>query len=73
MNAINIRVADCSREDLTDYSDSELSLRVFNDEGLYRMRHRKGFDEVLDQIFVYTPEQWQELITDLEEDLNEDN
>jgi hypothetical protein len=59
------------RQDLTQYSDSELSLHVFNDETLYRMCHRSGFDEVIDQLFIYTPEQWHELAQDLGDDLEE--
>jgi len=61
------------RTDITEYSDSELSLLVFNTEYLYEQRHSKGFDEVLDQLFIYTPKQWQELIADLQDDLFELN
>ena len=58
-----------SKQDLTEYSDSELSLMVFNDEGLYRMRRRPGLKELLEEYFVFTEEQWEQLENDiLEED-----
>ena len=56
------------REDLTGYSDDELSLRVFNDEGLYRERHKYGFTDWLSDMFKYTSVQF----TVLEQDLAED-
>ena len=59
------------KQDLTGYSDSELSLLVFNDEGLYRKRHRRGFVSLLDELFIYTTAQLEELLTDLEDDLQE--
>jgi len=31
------------KQDITMYSDSELSLLVFNDEYLYSMHHKRGF------------------------------
>lgn len=59
------------KEDLTQYTDSELSLRVFNDEGLYRGRHMKGFMYLLEDIFIFTHEQEDELLQDLQDDLEE--
>lgn len=56
------------REDLTEYSDAELSLRVFNDEWLYKMRRRRNFIEELEQIFIFTEEQREELENDLKEE-----
>ena len=56
------------KEDLTEYSDSELSLRVFNDEGLYRMRRSRDFIDTLKEFFIFSDEQEEELKTDLEED-----
>lgn len=55
------------KQDLREYSSSELSNWVFNDEGLYRVR-RSWFDlkEILDELFLYTDEQWNELVEDLE-------
>lgn len=56
--------------DLTKQCDSELSLRVFNDEGLHFERHRPYFIGLLDQLFIYTEAQLAELLEDLEDDLN---
>lgn len=58
-----------TREDLTQYSDAELSLRVFNEEWLYRVRHSRGLRSALDELFIYNGEQWAELMSDLESDL----
>lgn len=52
-------------EDLTQYTDDELSLRVFNDEGLYNIRHTAGLADALDSLFIYTNEQLSVLQTDL--------
>lgn len=69
--ATNVRVVDETREDLREYSDSELSLRVFNEEWLYKMRHygRRGFIEILEEYFIFTQAQQDELEDDLEEEL----
>lgn len=59
-------------QDLTNYSDQELSLLVFNDEGLYRMRHNvTALKETINELFKYTPEQMTELEQDLGDDANE--
>ena len=67
---------DC-RQDLRDYSDNELSLLVFNDEGLYNMRHKRDFIEFINEYFIYTDDQLEVLKADLEDDRkeldNEDN
>lgn len=60
-----------NKQNITKYSDSELSLLVFNDEYLYTHRHSRHFKHVIDELFIYTPEQWQELQNDLESDKNE--
>lgn len=60
-----------NKEDLRNYSDDELSLRVFNDEILYDIRHKRDFIEVIDDIFIYTEEQLNILKNDLINDLNE--
>lgn len=60
------------KTDLTQYSDDELSMLVFNDEGLYRERHRSYLKELLDECFIYTEAQYETLQEDLEEDLAED-
>ena len=57
-------------QNLTQYSDQELSLHVFNDEYLYSIR--KDLDTLMDKIeefFIYTQEQMNELVLDL---LNEE-
>jgi hypothetical protein len=58
-------------EDLTKYGEQELSLRVFNDENLYLMRHNEGFITELKEIFKFNGTQETTLLIDLEEDLNE--
>jgi len=60
-----------NKNDITQYSDSELSLIVFNDEYLYSKRHSRHLKDTLDEFFIYTPEQWQELQQDLQDDANE--
>ena len=60
-----------TKNDLTEYSDGELSQHVFNDEGLYNERHRAGFTDTLSEYFNYTDEQMSELKQDLEDDLEE--
>ena len=60
-------------EDLTGYSDQELSLRVFNEEYLYDNRNRGGFLDMLDEFFIYTQTQKDELTQDLTDDLKETN
>tara|TARA_Y100000296_G_C4979208_1_gene159773 strand:- start:277 stop:510 length:234 start_codon:yes stop_codon:yes gene_type:complete len=56
------------KTDLTEYGSSELSLYVFNDEWLYARRHRGDFEKFLRQMFVFTDEQWDELVEDLMQD-----
>ena len=60
-------------QDLTQYSESELSMWVFNDEYLYNNRHRMHLKSILDDLFIYTDEQWIELQADLEADYDEIN
>lgn len=57
------------KKDLREYGEQELSLIVFNDEGLYINRHSPEFIEaIIDEIFIYTDEQLKELKNDLLED-----
>jgi hypothetical protein len=58
-------------KDLTEYSNQELSLRVFNEEPLYLDRHSLNFIEGLREIFVFNSAQLEELKTDLEDDLKD--
>lgn len=57
---------------LTQHNSGELSLQVFNDQGLYNIRHRTNLKERLDDIFIYTDEQMEELEDDLAADLVEE-
>ena len=54
------------KQDITQYSDDELSLIVFNDEGLYRERKRASLEDTLREFFIFTDEQLQVLKDDLE-------
>ena len=56
---------------ITMYTDQELSLRVFNEHDLYVQRHDSDFLNNLEFIFVYTPEQYEVLLQDLKDDLEE--
>jgi len=58
-------------EDLTTYTDQELSLKVFNDEVLYKQRHRKDFIKDLKIFFKFSKDQEEILKQDLFEDLKE--
>jgi len=60
-----------SKHDITMHSDEELSLLVFNDEGLYRMRTDSQFLGYLNDIFIFTEEQLEVLEQDLAEDRKE--
>jgi len=59
------------KQDLTQYSDRELCLQVFNDEWLYSIRHETGLLEILAKFFIFNAKQLQELENDLKEDLEE--
>lgn len=54
--------------DITEYSDNELSLLVMNDEYLYNMRHSSSLFETLDDMFTYTQEQLDVLKSNLEDE-----
>lgn len=59
-------------QDITEYSENELSLIVMNDEVLYKMRKqilRDGKISVLSDIFKYTDEQFDVLLQDIKDDL----
>jgi len=57
--------------DITNHSENELSLLVFNDETLYRMRRKSYFFETLKELFIYTEEQLEVLKNDLQADSEE--
>ena len=65
------------KTNITQYSDSELSLICYNEEGLYKdMRRTRGnpdrVRDIVDELFIYTPEQFDDLIETIDEDLKED-
>ena len=56
-------------ENLTEYSDQELSNWVFNTECLYSARNDEAeLMRIINSSFVYTDEQLQELKNDLAEE-----
>jgi hypothetical protein len=61
-------------ENITHYSEDELSLRVFNDELMYRHRNDIKWlkETILDEFFTYTPEQYNVLLQDIEDDQKEE-
>ena len=62
---------------ITEYSDAELSLHVFNDEDLYKFVRRTStlstIREYLEEIFIFTNEQWEDLVETIEADRAEDD
>lgn len=62
-----------TKQDLTDYSDAELSLHVFNDESLYCLRrYPAALAEAISNLFEYTDEQeatlWEDVAADADEE-----
>jgi len=55
--------------DLTQYTDNELSLVVYNDSGLYSMRHDSDLISELEEVFTFTPCQLLVLLDDLKGEL----
>jgi hypothetical protein len=53
------------KTDITMYSEDELSLRVFNEEELYRERHDPNFKKMIEDTFIYTRDQLITLCRDL--------
>lgn len=60
------------KQDITQYSENELSLLVFNDEGLYRLRRQRLFAEMLRELFIFTDEQLAVLQQDLADEEGEE-
>ena len=62
-------------QDLTQYTDQELSLRVFNEEYFYIERNHNGnsnyLKALINEEFHYTSEQMDVLEQDLIDDLEE--
>lgn len=61
------------KQDLTQQSDNELSLLVFNTEWLYTSMHKRDFFETIDDLFIYTKNQLDILKQDIADDLQETN
>lgn len=60
------------KQDITEYSENELSLLVFNDEYLYRMRrNRRLLIASINDMFEYTEKQLEVLNQDLDDEENE--
>lgn len=61
------------RNNITEYSDEELSLTVMNDYELYKMRRipLRLLRATLEEIFIFTTEQWEDLVETIEADLDE--
>ena len=58
---------------ITGYSDKELSIIVMNEEYYYNERHNVPYLKALiDEEFEYTPEQMQQLESDLEDEKGEE-
>ena len=58
-------------QDITMYSDGELSMIVFNDEFLYKARNYSYFLDSIKDMFIYTDPQLDVLIQDINDDLEE--
>lgn len=59
------------KEDLSQYSDSELSMRVMNDEALYNLRrYPQALQEAITNLFHFTPAQFAELSADIADEIN---
>ena len=59
-------------QNITQYSDQELSLNVFNDEYFYIERNDRPYlMALINEEFIYTTDQMAELIQDLDDDKGE--
>lgn len=61
-----------TKQDITMHSDLELSLMVFNTEWLFNSRKRPSFIARLKELYVFTDEQLDVLLTDLAEEALEE-
>lgn len=68
------------KKDLTQYSDQELSMLVQNDEVLYntymrcvRKNNIEELKNLVDDVYLYTKEQWEDLESDFESEVEEYN
>ena len=61
-----------TQANITYYLDDELSLRVFNDEGLYNIRHESAeINAAINELFICNDTQLRVLMEDLTADLVE--
>lgn len=56
--------------DLTEYSSNELSLQVYNNEALYKIRFSRDLAIKINSMYKYTQAQLQQLTWDLNLDDN---
>lgn len=68
------------KQDLTIYGDQELSLYFENDESLYhdllraaRLEDFSILENICDDLFIYTPEQLEDLRETYENEIEENN
>ena len=60
------------KQDIRNQSDAELSLLVFNDETLYKLRrNRRALRETLRELYTFSAVQLAELYNDLDLDASE--
>ena len=60
-------------KDITMYSDRELSLIVMNDQYLYNCVLDNTVLDKVKKFFIYTPEQYEDLLVTIDETLEEHN
>jgi len=61
-----------TKTDLTNFSENELSMLVFNDEDLYKWRNSDSFlTGIIPSVYIYTDEQFEMLENDLAEEAEE--
>lgn len=54
--------------DITTHGYAELSLLVYNDEYLYRARFRRDFLSMIGELFIFTQDQMNDLMSVLDEE-----
>jgi hypothetical protein len=60
------------KDDLTMYSDDELSLVVMNTECLYNLRRdRSALTDAIEELYTFTGIQWITLLNDIADDLED--
>lgn len=58
-------------QDLTGYSDDELSLVALNEEYFYNIRFRSNLKDILSEWFIFTDSQWDVLNQDIQDEIEE--